>query len=1545
MPRFTRKNSRRFLVLAAGFGLVSGLWIWTLYDDQAWLEAYVVRNLREHFGENVRYDSLHVHFRGVDLYDVEYRPVERAAQRFLVAADEITVRFGYWDLFRHLLRSQPHVLRLRILNPTLSLSKASLLHAANDTTPAQFSSATLATADSSWRQFARQYHIVETIELNHGRIVLQESATAQNNGGAEVEVLREINGWVRTLGDWKAQLKIHGQLAHWENSELALATEIDLRYLALDSLVLKVEDWRHRGPLPIPGPGNLEMTNGSLRGRISFARTSQSGVRLQGDLALQNGQLLWWPDSAKRARRAAPPASNNFLGQTLLSLRSAPVRVDSLYLNARIADGWLLLDSCRQFLNDQPVRLAGRVNVMPLPLFRTLQEIAQRALPATAAPAQDSLPPPPIPALAEQEIDLKLSCDSLALAELLAPFLSNENGKDAVPISGAWQLSANLYGALRAPRLYLKLANRNGSIYGRRIHHLESEFWYAPQRNDSLRHVIPNHEVRWQGNGAFEVAFLKLGRSEAAPSLEWEGWGKIDCGAAELPLDLTLLTHGTLALPAISFLPAASDAVLHAAGSPQLRISTRAQITGALLQPHLVGELQCDLGSAENPLRWLGNFALQKDTLHVRAHRPDLASQVEAQIWRWGKQPLFRVQGLETELLSTWFGEEWTRSISTDVDFDFALAGHPDSLTLQINAKKKASGAKWFQLNGYMLPLVKDERVISGTMQFFPGRANSFTANYICHVQDSTITISDLHCENWLSGNLQLHTRSARRGELQGNFRLLDADLSRLTDARRQDQPRYRGRLFGEMKLHGTLNEPLGQGNFWLYDGFFNDVGNFSVRGEVNLDSTAWQLPSLKIEKDRKPYLNAKVDYLRSAQNLHLELQGAGIKSDEFLQALADVPNGKFHGLLSFDLKAQGLLTDFLNTTGIPLSGKILVRDGAVRWFNFDELEAQLQSVSAGSKPATLSRYGMRLPHITYRKQNAFALEASGFLPFDDANDLDIVAQGEGNFLALLPEITTYFKSAESTGKLRLHLLGPYKKLRLPNSHLSFFAERLELTRIAPQIKALRGELATDERGTFIDVRQMHGTIGDASLTIRNEEQVPPLPMTTAENLLQKSASIYPDSLLPRPLRLSDSQIYLGALFLQSSKNGLPLNIPGLMQKHEVGRFWITGLMDSTTMYGDADEFIICGPWAHPVLSGGLVLENVNFQFPFEENTETDSALAKLLLNLNWNVLAKSRRDNRYVISIPSAVDEVFVSLGLDDADSRLKLQGVLADSSFFTEGKITSHRGVVEYLDMSFQVENCGAEFDRSDWRPIVYGRGHTVITDSTNFPYNVYLTLYTVDSTSGQEVPRGRFQNAYFKLSSDHPSFLGDTQEQLLATLGYSVDRLGQNAKDAMGIGTDHLIIRPFLRPVERALERKLGLDVVRFSSRFTRNLLTSDGEPNGATPGNAIVAGRPSLFRNSRLTLGKHLSNSLYLLYVGQVETGLVESELAEATNDKIANLYYNLQLRHRLGLEYRLNPSMLLQFEYDYNPLLLKDKADPRIWLRHSFPVEFPLPEGK
>jgi hypothetical protein len=137
-----------------------------------------------------------------------------------------------------------------------------------------------------------------------------------------------------------------------------------------------------------------------------------------------------------------------------------------------------------------------------------------------------------------------------------------------------------------------------------------------------------------------------------------------------------------------------------------------------------------------------------------------------------------------------------------------------------------------------------------------------------------------------------------------------------------------------------------------------------------------------------------------------------------------------------------------------------------------------------------------------------------------------------------------------------------------------------------------------------------------------------------------------------------------------------------------------------------------------------------------------------------------------------------------------------------------------------------------------------------------------------------------------------------------------------------------------VERQLERRLGLDLVRLSSRFTRNFLVSNFNNNAAAPApneNTKENAALNILQSTRLLIGKYLWSDLYLNYIGQIEVG--PDETLNTT------LKPRPLLRHTLGLEYRINPAMMLQFEYDYNPLLVNNRDDSRIWLRHSFPVDF------
>jgi hypothetical protein len=109
------------------------------------------------------------------------------------------------------------------------------------------------------------------------------------------------------------------------------------------------------------------------------------------------------------------------------------------------------------------------------------------------------------------------------------------------------------------------------------------------------------------------------------------------------------------------------------------------------------------------------------------------------------------------------------------------------------------------------------------------------------------------------------------------------------------------------------------------------------------------------------------------------------------------------------------------------------------------------------------------------------------------------------------------------------------------------------------------------------------------------------------------------------------------------------------------------------------------------------------------------------------------------------------------------------------------------------------------------------------------------------------------------------------------------------------------------------------VRFSSQLTKNIIYFN------LNNNIDLNNRLALLESTRLILGKYLSNRLFIQYTGQIESGVgyryKEKELG---------------FRHTLGLEYQINPQVLVELEYDYDSLMLYNRNDKRILIRHWFP---------
>ncbi len=719
-----------------------------------------------------------------------------------------------------------------------------------------------------------------------------------------------------------------------------------------------------------------------------------------------------------------------------------------------------------------------------------------------------------------------------------------------------------------------------------------------------------------------------------------------------------------------------------------------------------------------------------------------------------------------------------------------------------------------------------------------------------------------------------------------------------------------KGSLRGGIDIDGTFENPKISGNFDITEVMLNYIGFYDSNINFQLVNQQFKLNEFYIRRNERPILKCDGTYLVDLDQLNFDFRGTDIDLNSMATIIFNKP-GILEGKGNSNIKLYG----HLNRPN--LHGNIAIENGKLGPFAFTHAQLNLgweqisESFHESLKSDSAEINGIIFNNIYLSRTGQFEMRGSGEIPFSSQKPMHLNLQGKGNILSLLPEMTPFFKATKSKGEWSVNFTGRPNDLTISSGRLDLSDGYLHLANVAPEISNITTSMELEQDG-FLNVKVISGKIKGKEFKVRN---------------------IRPDSLSSDSAEVSFSipeyGLDLGIFTLETSPKGVPLHIPGLMTKGEVGQFISSGKTDN-------EPFFIAGPFEQPVVKGRIKLQNINFTFPFITNNSTDTTkvdpVVDVLTHINWNVSVIAGKDSHYQIKIPSGVDNVYVDLIVDAGVSGLEFKGVISDKSFGVTGSLESSRGNVEYLDLDFQVVKAGAEFDmdmspksevefdKSSLLPIVYGEARTTVTDSTGYPYFVYLTLLTVDNETGHTLKRGRLGEVIFQLSSDNPN-LGNSEGELLASLGYSISNMPKVATDLIGISTDNLIFRPLFRPVERQLERTLGLDMVRFSSRLTRNLI----EMNLKDEPNFQFDSKLFLLRSSKLMVGKYLAQRLFLLYTGQLEAGMHYRYQQEGFG-----------FRHTLGLEYRINPSLLLQMEYDYDSLLLWQKEDKRIMLRHSFP---------
>lgn len=697
----------------------------------------------------------------------------------------------------------------------------------------------------------------------------------------------------------------------------------------------------------------------------------------------------------------------------------------------------------------------------------------------------------------------------------------------------------------------------------------------------------------------------------------------------------------------------------------------------------------------------------------------------------------------------------------------------------------------------------------------------------------------------------------------------------------------YQTRLYGHAEWKGVRKNPAVYLDMQSQNGYFHQIGSFASSLQ------------LKLEDDSLHYLNWDIyqnDTLFAQCHIHQSYKDS--LSGKFQTEIFPIQNlvTAFTGK-DFNLSGDSRLNvDITGTKSTPVLKQLLsIEEGF--WQNHPFSELSVNAIDTLFKDGDLSSGVQYIDLIQMDHPKGLTVTAWGKMPHNLSEEYDFSILGRGNLLAFLSDSDNIIKSASGNGEFFVRLGGKNEEWSIGEARIELNQGDIELAGVVEKIEDLQGKIQLDPESQFLKIDTLSLNVSGGILSISNA-----LPESYDQEL--------------DPIVLSALGMHVGIIQLQSSKKGLRVNFPGLMEDGDFGRLWFTGKKPNK-------HFLLTGPNAEPRLSGTILLSDAHITYPLmaipvSTSTEGPDPIMDFLSTLRWDLKVVPDRDVHYVREVESAFGNIFVDLRLRDDTGGIFIYGQGVGSEIFGYGDLISTEGNLEFLDHYFRIERITLDYPRGTVSPMLAGRASTTVTDSLGAPATVWLNLTSMNSLTGLEESGGSLENLNVKFTTDNPN-LGITEADLLASLGYSAAGFRDRAYDALGMQVENMLVRPIVKPIEKGIRHHLGLDLVRFSSMFSRNLVQLRTSP-------VPVFDPKLLLRSAKVMLGKYIAPGVFITYSGQVGSEVY--------------YYYNtnhLGLKHSFSLEYSIMPDLFLEFEYMYDSQLLYDRReDKRVWIRHTFP---------
>ena len=758
-----------------------------------------------------------------------------------------------------------------------------------------------------------------------------------------------------------------------------------------------------------------------------------------------------------------------------------------------------------------------------------------------------------------------------------------------------------------------------------------------------------------------------------------------------------------------------------------------------------------------------------------------------------------------------------------------------------------------------------------------------------------------------ITGDVQINWLSD--AQISGGLKFTDLNFYKIftADTIKNDY-RKQGTVSGEITLAGNIDRPLLQGELKGNRFVFNNIGYFQPTIKIKANRTQIDLQDIRIDQNNSTILHGNISWFLLNNHVKGELKGSNVDGQMIMSALGT--DSLLSGIGDYRFSIYG------EADQANIDASIDIKNGSFKGTAFDNLKVNFtDKIHPDKSFFNLDGHKMWLHEMFMAKAGLYHFYAVGKVPLDKNEPLDLVVNFDGDLFRFLPRVEPFFKDGSSISDVALHLTGNLGKIRLSSANIKIDRGDLWLADVASHVQNISGTISIAEGSNKVEIKDLTAFVDKGYLRINTVHQGDVL----SEHKLKRWYF--------RGLDLD-----FGVLGLETGKQGINIHIPSLMQKNIRGFVQLKGRK--------ADQlFYLSGPVRHPRAFGALTIKNSRITYPFippENPTAKPGAAVQFLSAIDWDVALSVGEDVVYERQIPAYIDNVQAELNIDDVSKGLVFSGIIKDGTFKPVGSLESTRGRLEYLDQTFKVDRFKLAFNEFNNIPEISGQAWATIRDSVGaIPKTIYLKLYSFDPATGQERLQGNLHDFRFKLVSADPT-IGETQEQVLAYLGYSVDNLKNKATNVGGALTERYLIRPLLRPLERAMEHNLGIDFVRFNSSIARNIFYNT---IGGTKrkGEVVPLVNPFsdnfsylyLMASSEITLGKYLSENLYLTYTGQLVS----------VYDKVKQSF---DFNHSVGLEYRLFNNVLLELEYDRERLGylgLENQSqyleDFRVRLRQSF----------